>query len=59
MFQIEGRYKEDTMTLRSDSNKTFETPKPKLNMFKKQLILFRCFNLEQHSSRNKKSLRKV
>ena len=25
------------MTLRSDSNKTFKTPKPKLNMFKNSL----------------------
>ena len=37
LFEIKGRYREDTMTLRSDSNKTFETPKPKLNMFKNSL----------------------
>ena len=34
MFQIKGCNNEDTMTLRSDSNKNFKTPKPKLNMFK-------------------------
>ena len=28
VFQIKGRYREDTMNLRLDSNKTFETPKP-------------------------------
>ena len=37
MFQNKGRYSEDTMTLRSDSNKEFKTPKPKLNMFKNSL----------------------
>ena len=37
LFEIKGRYREDTMTLRSDSNKTFETPKPKLNVFKNSL----------------------
>ena len=29
MFQIKGCNNEDTMTLRSDSNKNFKTPKPK------------------------------
>ena len=28
MFQIKGCNTEDTMTLRSDSNKKFKTPKP-------------------------------
>ena len=37
MFQIKGCNSEDTMTLRSDSNKHFKTPKPKLNMFKNSL----------------------
>ena len=37
MFQIKGCNNEDTMTLRSDSNKNFKTPKPKLNMFKNSL----------------------
>ena len=37
MFQIKGCNNEDTMTLRSDSNKKFKTPKPKLNMFKNSL----------------------
>ena len=37
MFQIEGSTDDDTMTLRSDSNKNFKTPKPKLNMFKNSL----------------------
>ena len=34
MFQIKGCNNEDTMTLRSDSNKKFKTPKPKLKMLK-------------------------
>ena len=34
MFQIKGCNHEDTMTLRSDSNKNFKTPRPKLNIFK-------------------------
>ena len=37
MFQIKGCNNEDTMTLRSDSNTNFKTPKPKLNMFKNSL----------------------
>ena len=37
MFQIKRCDIEDTMTMRSDSNKTFKTPKPKLNMFKNSL----------------------
>ena len=37
MFQIKESDSEDTMTLRSDSNKNFKTPKPKLNMFKNRL----------------------
>ena len=37
MFQIKGCNNEDTMTLRSDSNKNFKTPKPKSNMFKNSL----------------------
>ena len=37
MFQIKGCNNEDTMTLRSDSNKNFKTPKPKLNMSKNSL----------------------
>ena len=37
MFQIKGSTNDDTMTLRSDSNKNFKTPKPKLNMFKNSL----------------------
>ena len=37
MFQSKGCNSEDTMTLRSDSNKKFKTPKPKLNMFKNSL----------------------
>ena len=37
LFQIKGCNGEDTMTLRSDSNKNFKTPKPKLNMFKNTL----------------------
>ena len=37
MFQTKGYNNEDTMTLRSDSNKNFKTPKPKLNMFKNSL----------------------
>ena len=40
MFQIKGSTNDDTMTLRSDSNKNFKTPKPKLN------ILFGRLNLE-------------
>ena len=34
MFQIKSSTNDDTMTLRSDSNKNFKTSKPKLNMFK-------------------------
>ena len=34
MFQIKGCNHEDTMPLRSDSNKNFKTPRPKLNIFK-------------------------
>ena len=37
MFQIKRYNSEDTMTLRSDSNKKFKTPKPKSNMFKNSL----------------------
>ena len=37
MFQIKSSTNDDTMTLRSDSNKNFKTPKPKLNMFKNTL----------------------
>ena len=37
MFQIKGCNSEDTMTLRSDSNKKIKTPKPKSNMFKNSL----------------------
>ena len=37
MFQIKGSTNDDTMTLCSDSNKNFKTPKPKLNMFKNSL----------------------
>ena len=33
MFQIKNSNNNETMTLCSDSNKTFRTPKPKLNMF--------------------------
>ena len=39
MFQIKGCNSEDTMTLRSDSNKKFKTPKPKLNMFKTAYLI--------------------
>ena len=37
MFQIKGCNSEDTIALRSDSNKNFKPPKPKLNMFKNNL----------------------
>ena len=37
MFQIKDSKNNETMTLRSDSNKIFRTPKPKLNMFKNSL----------------------
>ena len=37
MFQIKDSNNNETMTLRSDSNKNFRTPKPKLNMFKNSL----------------------
>ena len=37
MFQIKGCNNGDTMTLRSDSNERFKTPKPKLNMLKNNL----------------------
>ena len=37
MFQIKDSNNNETMTLRSDSNKKFRTPKPKLNMFKNSL----------------------
>ena len=37
MFQIKDSNNNETMTLRSDSNKNFSTPKPKLNMFKNSL----------------------
>ena len=37
MFRTKGCNNEDTMTLRSDSNKNFKTPKPKLNMFENSL----------------------
>ena len=39
MFQIKGCNNEDTMTLRSDSNKNFKTPKPKSNMFKTAYLI--------------------
>ena len=34
MFQLKGSNNDETMTLRSDSNKNFTIPRPKLNMFK-------------------------
>ena len=37
LFQIKRCNVEDTMTRRSDSNRNFKTPKPKLNMFKNSL----------------------
>ena len=37
MFQIKDSNNNETMTLRSDSNKNFSTPKPKLNMLKNSL----------------------
>ena len=39
MFQIKGCNSEDTTTLRSDSNKHFKTPKPKLNMIKTAYLI--------------------
>ena len=42
MFQIKRCNIEDTMTMRSDSNTNFKTPKPKL----KTAYLIRYFNLE-------------
>ena len=37
MFQLRGSNNDETMTLRSDSNKNFNIPRPKLNMFKNSL----------------------
>ena len=37
IFQIKGCNHEGTMTLRSDLNKNFKTPMPKLNIFKNRL----------------------
>ena len=34
MFQLRGSNNDETMTLRSDSNKNFKIPRPKLNLFK-------------------------
>ena len=38
-FQIKGYNSENTMTLRSDSNKNFKTPKPKLRGRRSQKLL--------------------
>ena len=47
MFQLRGCITDETMTLRSDSNKKFKILRPKLNMFKNSfIIVFRSFNLE-------------
>ena len=48
MFQIKGSTNDDTMTLRSDSNTIFKTPKPKLNMFEN---LFGRLNLDSNTPR--------
>ena len=37
MFQLRGSNNDETMALRSDSNKHFKIPRPKLNMFKNSL----------------------
>ena len=37
MFQLRGNNNDETMTLRSDSNKKFKIPRPKLNMFKNSI----------------------